>query len=92
LLKIHSVNFRFYLLLKKNSFASVVIAEPGQPSAPECVTRDRNRIEVKWNPPRNDGGNPIKGYTVERREKDAKKKEWTKVNRGDLHKVSFLFF
>ncbi|CAF4536552.1 unnamed protein product [Rotaria sp. Silwood1] len=68
-------------ILVKNPFT-----EPGQPGTPECVTRDREHIELKWNPPRSDGGNPIKGYIVERREKAAKKKEWTDINRGDLHK------
>ncbi|CAF4579023.1 unnamed protein product [Rotaria sp. Silwood1] len=68
-------------ILVKNPFT-----EPGQPGTPECVTRDREHIELKWNPPRSDGGNPIKGYIVERREKAAKKKEWTDINRGDLQK------
>ena len=66
-----------------------LIAEPGAPGTPECVSRDRKHIEVKWAPPRNDGGNPVKGYIVERREKAAKKKEWTKINRGEVHKVCF---
>ena len=64
------------------------LAAPGQPEAPKCVTRSREKIELKWNPPRNDGGNPVKGYLVERREKNAKKKEWNKINRGDYNKVS----
>ncbi len=68
------------------------LAKPGQPGAPECVSRNRERIELKWNPPRSDGGNPIKGYTIERREKAAKKKDWTPLNRGDLNKVSDYFF
>jgi hypothetical protein len=67
-----------------------LIAEPGAPGTPECVSRDRDHIEVKWASPRNDGGNPVQGYIVERREKAAKKKEWTKINRGELHKVNFL--
>ncbi len=70
------------------NFHFILLAEPGQPGKPECATRDRDRIALKWNPPRNDGGNPIKGYIVERREKAAKKKDWTKVDRGDLNKVS----
>jgi hypothetical protein len=74
------IKFEFYYL----------IAEPGQPGTPECVSRDRDHIEVKWSPPRNDGGNPVKGYIVERREKAAKKKEWTKVSRGEFQKVNFL--
>ncbi len=71
------INLIFYL-----------IAEPGQPGTPECVSRNRDRIEVKWAPPRNDGRNPVKGYIVERREKSAKKKDWSKVNRGEVHKVT----
>ncbi|CAF4189098.1 unnamed protein product [Rotaria sp. Silwood2] len=68
-------------VLVKNPFT-----EPGQPGTPECVSRDREHIEVKWTPPRNDGGNPVKGYIVERREKAGKRREWTKINRSDLHK------
>jgi hypothetical protein len=66
-------------------------AKPGQPGAPQCVARNRERIELKWNPPKSDGGNPIKGYTVERREKAAKKKDWTPINHGDLNKVRYCF-
>ncbi len=67
-----------------------LIDEPGPPGTPECASRDRDHIEVKWSPPRNDGGNPVQGYIVERREKSGKKKEWTKINRGELHKVNFV--
>ncbi|CAF1142161.1 unnamed protein product [Rotaria sordida] len=68
-------------VLVKNPFT-----EPGQPGTPECASRDRDHIEIKWSPPRSDGGNPIKGYIIERREKGPKKKDWTDINRGDLHK------
>ncbi|CAM4765861.1 unnamed protein product [Rotaria magnacalcarata] len=68
-------------VLIKNPFT-----EPGQPGTPQCVERDRDRIELKWNPPKSDGGNPIKGYQIERREKAAKRREWIDVNRGELHK------
>ena len=61
---------------------------PGQTGTPECKSRDRDRIEIKWAAPRNDGGNPIKGYVVERREKGAKKRDWTTLARGDLQKAS----
>lgn len=72
-----------------------LLAEPGQPGKPECVNRNRERIELEWKPPKNDGGNPIQGYLVERREKGAKKKDWTPIHRGDMQRVSavsFLFF
>lgn len=66
------------------------IAEPGPPGTPTCVSRDRDHIEIKWTPPRNDGGNPVKGYIIERREKGGKRREWTKINRGEYHRVSFI--
>jgi hypothetical protein len=71
-------------------FRLLITAEPGQPGTPECASRDRDHIEVKWSPPRNDGGNPIKGYIIERREKSAKKRDWTKLNRGEMLKVCLL--
>ncbi|CAF0817484.1 unnamed protein product, partial [Didymodactylos carnosus] len=61
--------------------------EPGQPGSPECVSRDRDHIEIKWSPPRNDGGSPIKGYIVERRDKTANRKDWSKITKGDLNKT-----
>jgi hypothetical protein len=86
LLKIRLVSFSFIFI----NLYVWLLAEPGKPGAPECASRDRDHIEVKWAPPRNDGGNPIKGYIVERLDKAAKKKEWAKVNRGDLQKVSLI--
>ncbi|KAI3379405.1 hypothetical protein SNEBB_010472 [Seison nebaliae] len=47
--------------------------EPDAPMTPECIGRDRSFIEVSWDPPRNDGGAPIKGYVIERREVTKKK-------------------
>ena len=66
-------------------------AEPGPPGKPECASRDRDHIEVKWMPPRNDGGDPVRGYIVERREKAGKRRNWTRMNRGDIQKVSISF-
>ena len=61
--------------------------EPGAPGTPECKSRDRDHIEIKWTPPRNDGGNPVQGYIVERREISGKRRDWTPLERGDLQRV-----
>lgn len=37
----------------------------------------RNAIGIQWQPPADDGGSPITGYVVEKRE--AKRNLWTKV-------------
>ena len=67
--------------------------EPHPPSQPEVVDRDRTFIELKWEPPTNDGGSPITGYDIER--KDPKSNRWVRINKAPLP-VSFwlmlLFF
>lgn len=40
---------------------------------------DYDHIKIKWNPPKKDGGAPITGYNVER--KDPKSGRWIKVNK-----------
>ena len=49
---------------------------PGKPGAPECESTTPDSITLKWDKPRKDGGKPIKGYVVEKREKGSKR--WTK--------------
>ncbi|CAK9301085.1 unnamed protein product [Gordionus sp. m RMFG-2023] len=48
------------------------------PSQPIIEDQDFNNIAISWDKPRNDGGSPIKGYDVER--KDCKTGRWVKVN------------
>ena len=62
--------------------------EPHPPSQPEVVDRNRTFIELKWEPPTNDGGSPITGYDIER--KDPKSSRWVKINKVPLQ-VSFFF-
>ena len=52
---------------------------PDRPGQPELVDSDRTFITIKWAPPRSDGGSPITGYDVERR--DIKSGRWIKVNK-----------
>lgn len=49
---------------------------PGAPGTPKCSAYTPDSITLEWTPPKKDGGNPIKGYQVEKRE--AGETKWTK--------------
>jgi len=51
--------------------------EPDKPSKPRIEDYDKNRVDLAWDAPANDGGAPITGYIVEKREKGGKK--WIKA-------------
>uniref|UniRef100_A0A0N5D1Z0 non-specific serine/threonine protein kinase n=1 Tax=Thelazia callipaeda TaxID=103827 RepID=A0A0N5D1Z0_THECL len=59
-----------YATLAKNPYD-----EPGKPSAPEVTDWDIDRVNLAWDPPANDGGSPITGYIVEKRDKHSK--DWS---------------
>lgn len=51
---------------------------PGKPVGPlEAIDIQRTSITIRWKPPLYDGGSPLTGYIVERRE--AKRTLWSKV-------------
>jgi hypothetical protein len=37
---------------------------PGAPGKPECLSRNREHIEIGWKKPSNDGGAPVKGFFI----------------------------
>ena len=41
---------------------------PGAPGIPDVSDVLAESMTVSWTPPTNDGGSPITGYTVEKRE------------------------
>lgn len=60
---------------------------PGKPGRPEIVDTDNDHIDIKWDPPRDNGGSPVEHYDVER--KDAKTGRWIKVNTAPVHGNAF---
>ncbi|XP_074660014.1 twitchin-like [Tubulanus polymorphus] len=58
--------------------------EPGSPGQPEIVDHNRDRIDLKWAEPKKDGGNPIQGYIIER--KEPKSNRWVRINPDNLCK------
>ena len=58
---------------------------PGAPGAPEMTNYDKDHVDLKWEKPIKDGGAPITGYVIEKKEKDSTK--WVKaaVIDGDVN-------
>lgn len=52
---------------------------PGRPFRPELVESDKDHIKIKWKAPISNGGSPIVGYDVERRDKATGR--WLKLNK-----------
>lgn len=59
-------------IIAKNPFD-----EPDAPGRPEAVDWDKDHVDLQWTPPVSDGGSPITGYIIEKREKGQTK--WTKA-------------
>ena len=67
--------------------AKAPFSVPDRPGQPELVDSDRTFITIKWAAPRSDGGSPISGYDVERR--DMKSNRWIKVNKWPVPEKLF---
>lgn len=61
----------------QNNVDLVFADEPGAPGRPEATDWDKDHVDLRWTPPLNDGGSPITGYVIEKREKGAPK--WIKA-------------
>ncbi|XP_035486161.2 immunoglobulin-like and fibronectin type III domain-containing protein 1 isoform X3 [Scophthalmus maximus] len=79
----------------KNPFGAVeatsqliVLDRPGQPEGPvETVETTSSMIEIKWNPPKDDGGSAVTNYIVERQQ--AGQSLWTKLGDVSADRNSF---
>lgn len=59
-----------------------ISAAPSKAIGPiEVIDVQRNSISIKWKPPTDDGGSPVTGYIVEKREEN--KSYWSKVDKVD---------
>lgn len=38
----------------------------------EATDWDKDHVDLKWEPPKNDGGAPVTGYLVEKKDKSGK--------------------
>uniref|UniRef100_A0A8C7GMC2 Titin n=1 Tax=Oncorhynchus kisutch TaxID=8019 RepID=A0A8C7GMC2_ONCKI len=65
---------------------------PGPPGQPTCSDITENAVTIEWTLPEFDGGSPVSGYVVERREMTGK---WIRVNKTPVldlrYRASGLF-
>uniref|UniRef100_UPI0037E9BFB1 immunoglobulin-like and fibronectin type III domain-containing protein 1 n=1 Tax=Semicossyphus pulcher TaxID=241346 RepID=UPI0037E9BFB1 len=79
----------------KNPFGSVeatsqliVLDRPGPPEGPvEAVESTSSIIEIKWKPPKDDGGSAVTNYIIERQQ--TGQSLWTKLGDVSADKTSF---
>ena len=60
---------------------------PEAPGKPEVTAVDSTQITITWSPPESDGGSPITGYTIEKKETSSAK--WTKAKRETVSETTF---
>ena len=60
---------------------------PGPPGKPKVLERTKGSMLVSWTPPLDNGGSPITGYWLEKREEGGA--YWSRVSRAPITKVGF---
>lgn len=69
----------------KHGLIKIILLFAGPPSAPigpiKTIHMTRDTATIQWKPPADDGGSPITGYVLEKRE--ASKRAWVYFGRTD---------
>ena len=60
---------------------------PSAPGKPEVTDYNTTKITITWTPPESDGGSPITGYFVERKEKTSSR--WVRVTKETITETTF---
>lgn len=61
-------------------FAPSLTGLPGRPVGPlEATSTTRDSVTLEWKPPKDDGGSPVLGYVIEKRE--AMRMTWSRVDK-----------
>ncbi|XP_072046921.1 M-protein, striated muscle-like [Amphiura filiformis] len=60
---------------------------PGKPKKPDVYDVDATEMTVSWSPPESDGGSPITGYILEKKEKSSKR--WITASKEPLLDTTF---
>ena len=60
---------------------------PDSPGTPQITNVDAKSIGITWSQPKSDGGSPITGYVIEKRNKTST--NWTKAFNGITEDTDF---
>ena len=47
------------------------VDEPGAPGKPRIVDWDKDHVDIEWPAPESDGGSPLTGYIIQKKEKGS---------------------
>ena len=61
---------------------------PEAPGKPEVTAVDSKQITITWTPPKSDGGSPVTGYIIEKKETTSTK--WAKAYRDSVTETSLV--
>ena len=65
-------------LVRHKNGVALVADKPGKTGAPTIEDVDEDSVKLSWTPPKTDGGDKIKGYVIEAKEKGSNK--WKPLN------------
>jgi len=71
-----AILFADEFLVSYTFMCTTCVVVPDEPGHPHCEGATTDSITLSWEPPTNDGGKPVKGYIVEKREHGSEL--WTK--------------
>lgn len=60
---------------------------PSKPGKPEVVDSNKKQIKIEWKKPEKNGGSPIQGYNVDR--KDPRTGRWVRLNKTPVKDTEF---
>lgn len=68
---VNAVGESLPLELPRSFIAKNESDEPDAPGKPNVVDWDKNHVDLEWAAPKNDGGSPITGYIIQKKEKGS---------------------
>jgi len=70
-----------------SSISAFLTDPPGAPSGPEFTEITKSVITFSWQPPEFNGGSPITGYYIERRQTSSTR--WVKITKKVVTEITY---